>query len=99
MKEYILYNNLFDIYSNLLTKNEQATFKDYYQENLSLKEIAEYNKISRSAVQKTIKNVLEKLNSYEKNLRIYQKKCKLRKLLTIEDIDSLKKNLERIIEE
>ena len=65
MKEFVYYNNLFDIYGKLLTDKEQESFRDYYQEDLSLGEIAEIKNISRAAVQKTIKTVLEKLDYYE----------------------------------
>ena len=30
MKDFVYYNNLFDIYCDLLTENERNTFKDYY---------------------------------------------------------------------
>ena len=62
MEEFVYYNDLFDIYSDLLTDKEVSTFKDYYQEDLSLSEIADDRDISRSAVQKTVKTVLEKLD-------------------------------------
>ena len=63
MEEFVYYNNLFDVYGSLLTEKEQITFKDYYQEDLSLAEIANENNVSRAAVQKTIKNVLDKLKN------------------------------------
>ena len=57
MKDFVYYNNLFDIYGDLLTDNERDNFRDYYQEDLSLSEIAGEKNVSRSAIQKTIKNV------------------------------------------
>ena len=41
MKDFVYYNNLFDIYGELLTDNEKNSFRDYYQEDLSLSEIAD----------------------------------------------------------
>ena len=99
MKEFVYYNCLFDLYSELLTEKEQETFRDYYQEDLSLAEIAEENNISRTAVQKTIKNVLEKLNYYEDKLNIFHKNEKLRKILEINDVEEIKNVIEEILGE
>ena len=99
MEEFVYYNNLFDIYGSLLTEKEQDTFRDYYQEDLSLSEIAEENNVSRAAVQKTVKNVLEKLNYYEEILHLYDKNSKLRDLLSETDIDVIKSNIEKILSE
>ena len=52
MKDFVYYNNLYDIYSELLTDNERETFRDYYQEDLSLSEIADEKSVSRSAIQR-----------------------------------------------
>ena len=78
MEEFVYYNGLFDLYGSLLTEKEQDTFRDYYQEDLSLAEIAEENNVSRAAVQKTVKNVLEKLNYYEETLHMFETNKKLR---------------------
>lgn len=98
MKEFVYYNNLFDIYGELLTEKEQATFKDYYQEDLSLSEIALENNVSRTAVQKTVKNVLEKLNYYEEKLHILENNDKLRNLLEIQNLIELRKKIEEMLE-
>ena len=97
MEEFVYYNNLYDLYSELLTENEQNTFKDYYQEDFSLSEIANDRDISRSAVQKTLKNVLEKLDSYESKLHLYTKKEKINNLLELNNIDEIKKQIEEIL--
>ena len=81
MEEFVYYNNLFDIYGSLLTEKEQVTFRDYYQEDLSLSEIANENNVSRAAVQKTIKTVLDKLKYYEDMLHVYDKNVRLGNLL------------------
>ena len=31
MEDFVYYNNLFDVYSNLLTDKEKEAFRDYYQ--------------------------------------------------------------------
>ena len=99
MEEFVYYNNLYDIYGNLLTEKEQEAFHDYYQEDLSLSEIADNKNISRSAVQKMIKNVLEKLNYYEENLNIYKKNCQLSEVLKMDKIEDIKAKIEKIISE
>ncbi len=99
MEDFIYYNSLFDIYGSLLTEKEQENFKDYYQEDLSLSEIAENKNISRSAVQKTIKVVLEKLNYYEDNLNIYKKNEVLREILVSDNINDIRKKIEKILSE
>ena len=96
-EKYIYYNNLYDIYSNLLTDKERETFKDYYQEDLSLSEIADNNNISKSAVGKMVKTILEKLDNYESVLNIYTKKQQLQELLKEEEIDRIKNRLEKIL--
>ncbi len=97
MDKLVYYNNLYDIYSSLLTENEQTTFEDYYQEDLSLSEIATNNNVSRSAVQKTIKNVTEKLNYYEEKLSIYQKEQKLKEILSMTDLNEIKGTIEELL--
>ena len=96
MEEFVYYNGLFDLYGSLLTEKEQDTFRDYYQEDLSLAEIAEENNVSRAAVQKTVKNVLEKLNYYEETLHMFETNKKLRDLLSLDDIVIIKNNIEKI---
>lgn len=97
MEDFVYYNGLYDLYSELLTDNERSTFEDYYQEDFSLSEIAENRDISRSAVQKTIKNVLEKLDNYESKLHMFDTNKKLSNLLEKDDIDSVKKGIEEIL--
>ena len=96
-EKYIYYNNLFDIYSELLTDKEKETFSLYYQEDLSLSEIADNNNISKSAVGKMVKTILEKLDNYEKILKIYNTKKQLLILLQEEEIEKLKNKLKKIL--
>ena len=50
-------NQLFDYYHSLLTANEQDIFQKYYEEDLTLQEIADEGQISKSAISKTLKTV------------------------------------------
>ena len=97
MKEFVYYNNLFDIYGKLLTDKEQESFRDYYQEDLSLGEIAEIKNISRAAVQKTIKTVLEKLDYYEDILNIYKKNIKLKEVYDMSNDEEINNKIEEIL--
>ena len=99
MEEFVYYNNLIDIYGSLLTEKEQVTFRDYYQEDLTLSEIANENNVSRAAVQKTIKTVLDKLKYYEDMLHIYDKNVRLREILNQNDINLVKNEIEKILSE
>lgn len=40
-EEYIYYNALFDIYGNLLNERESEIYRLFYEEDLSLQEIAD----------------------------------------------------------
>ncbi len=99
MEDFVYYNNLFDIYGELLTEKEKIAFEDYYQEDLSLGEIAINKNISRSAVQKMLKNVLEKLNYYEDKLGIYKKNCQLNEVLRMNKVEDIKAKIEDILSE
>ena len=97
MEDLVYYNELFLIYSSLLTENEINSFKDYYFEDLSLSEIAENKGISRAAVQKTIKNVIDKLISFEDKLHIYENNNKLKDLLDEDDINKIKEGINNLL--
>lgn len=70
IEETIKINRLLDIYGKLLTTSQFEIMTDYYQYNLSLGEISDNRKISRTAVQDTIKNASKKLTNYEEKLGI-----------------------------
>ncbi len=98
MENFIYYNDLFDIYGELLTEKEKDNFRDYYQEDLSLSEIADEKKVSRSAIQKTIKNVIDKLNTYESLLHIYEKNSKIIEVLNGNNLEEIKEKVKEILE-
>lgn len=94
-REYL--NSLFDIYKELLTSIEQETFISYYEEDLSLSEIAENRHISKSSVGKTLSLVEEKLQVYEQKLKILKIKKDLENLLVEEDITKIKEKIHSIL--
>lgn len=96
MDKVIYLTNLFDYYGELLTDKQQAYFKDYYFNNLTLSEIAENEDVSRNAVHKQIKDAENKLLHYEKVLKQYQNSQKIKEL--IKDINpEIKKQIEELL--
>ncbi len=98
MEEMLIYTKLFDCYGELLTEKESDVFKDYYFENLSMQEIADNNKVSKSAIHKTLQTAIEKLDFYEKILKINKKNELLSNILDEENIDEIKEKIKSIIE-
>ncbi|MGN1323382.1 MAG: YlxM family DNA-binding protein [Bacilli bacterium] len=86
MEEIIYYSALFDYYQNLLTDVQRKYFEDYYFNNLSLQEIADSYEVSRNAISKTLKEIKEKLDYYESNLKLLGNNKKIRELLSEEDL-------------
>ena len=74
--------NLYIIYNDLLTINQNNYFKSYYFEDLSLSEIAENYNVSKTLIGKTLKQVENKLIDLENSLKINNI---LNKLETIKD--------------
>ena len=99
MNKVLYYNELFSYYKELLTKKEQEVFSLYYEENLSMGEIAQIKNISRSAIGFKIKKVEEKLDNYEKILKKSEIFHKLQKIISKIDDNLIKLELEKIIEE
>ncbi len=64
---------LFDAYGSLLTSDQQNMFDLYYNEDLSLAEIAEHTGLSRQGVRYAIKHAEESLINYEKKLSLSKK--------------------------
>lgn len=97
MDKFIYYNNLFSLYQKLLTPKERLIFSLYYEENLSMGEIADIKGISRSAVGKTIKIVTTKLDNYEENLGIYKQREKIIKIKDSTKDDNTRILLEKLL--
>ncbi|KAB3531412.1 YlxM family DNA-binding protein [Alkaliphilus serpentinus] len=63
---------LFDFYNQLLTERQRDMIDLYYNQDLSLGEIAETFDISRQAVYDTIKRTEKILYQYEEKLKLIQ---------------------------
>jgi len=67
-------NDLYDLYEPLLTTKQKEYFELYYQEDLSLSEIADNYGISRTAVFDNIKRTEKALAAYEDKLHVLKKR-------------------------
>ncbi len=73
LKERTYYNNLLDIYGELLSSKQRSILRDDLCMDLSMSEIADNNKITRAAVNDAIQKAKSKLDFYESKLKIYEK--------------------------
>ena len=94
-QEYIIM--LYDYYGELFSDKQKKYFEDYYFDNLSLSEIALNDQISRNAVHKGIKSVVNKLYEYEDKLKLYDKEKKMKLLIDKIDNQKLKKEFEELL--
>jgi len=88
-------NELYDAYEALLTPKQKLCFELYYQEDLSLAEIAVQSNVSRNAIFDSIKRTEKVLENYEEKLQLISKRVTREQLLekleqNVKD-DSLKK--------
>ena len=95
MEDLVYISVLYDCYNKLLTSKQREYFEDYYFNNLTLSEIGENNDVSRNAVHKQIKEVVQKLYNYEELLKLV-----LKKQLILDKIKDkrIKEELKEIIE-
>ena len=77
---------LFDYYGELLNEKQRSIYEDTVAEDMSLSEIGDAEGISRQAVSETLQRCDEKLEQYEKSLRLIARTDNIRRCL--EDINS-----------
>lgn len=96
MEEVFYFNELYDLYGNLLTEKQKNYFEDYYFQNLSLGEMAENYEVSRNAIFKQVHVVTRKLQEVEERLGFYKKIKELKSMAEeISDI-SIKEKIEQL---
>ena len=97
MEEVLYFNELYDLYSGLLTQKQRDYFEDYYFNNLSFSEMAENYHVSRNAIFKQIHIVTSKLKEYEEILKLLEKKKKIEEIILNVDDEIIKNKLEELI--
>ena len=73
MENNVKISILLEIYGNLLTEKQRALLENYYNNDLSLSEIAENEQITRQAVRDNLKKGENKLFEYEEKLGFMKK--------------------------
>ena len=87
MEKNIMISILCDIYGSLLTDKQKDVLDLYYNDNLSLSEIAEEIGITRQAVRDSIVKAEKKLYSFEDNLGLMEKIKKQKEI--VEDLNKI----------
>ena len=91
MEEKIKISMLLQIYGKLLTQKQYEFMDYYYNEDLSLSEIAENQNITRHAVREILAKSKNKLEEYEEKVMIYSKVKQINSILDkLEEKESLK---------
>ena len=97
MEDVVYYNELYDLYGELLTDKQRKYFEDYYFDNLSFSEMAEDYDVSRNAAFKQVHIVMDKLDELEKKLHLLYKKKKIISIIDSTNDENMKKKLEELI--
>ena len=73
MEKNVKIGILLDIYGKLLTEKQKCLLEDYYNNDLSLSEIAENEGITRQAVRDNLKKGENNILEYEEKLELMKK--------------------------
>ena len=96
MEKNVKISMLLDTYGKLLTEKQYKLLDDYYNNDLSLSEIAENEEITRQAVRDNLKKGENNLFEYEEKLgfmkKILEQEEKITKVLS--EIEKLEANIE-----
>ena len=85
---------LLDFYGDMLTEKQRDVVELYYNEDLSLAEIASHSGITRQGVRDSIKRAESQLLDYEEHLRLAARFRRIQECL--DEITGLAKDIERI---
>ncbi len=72
LEERDYYNNLLDIYGDLLSKTQKKILYEAFSLDISYSELAIQYNVSRSAINDAIQKGKDKLDKFEKDLKIYE---------------------------
>lgn len=101
MEKNIHISMLLEIYGKLLTKKQYDVIDLYYNQNLSLSEIAEDENITRQGVRKNLVDAETKLFDYEEKMQILKQKLQRNEIIEnlikeTEDV-SFKEKLQKLL--
>ena len=85
---------LLDFYGDMLTEKQRDVVELYYNEDLSLAEIASHSGITRQGVRDSIKRAESQLLDYEERLRLADRFRRIQQRL--DEITDLAKDIEQI---
>lgn len=89
---------LYDFYGELFSSKQREYFESYYFDNLSLQEISDNLNISRNAIHKGIKSMVNKLYFYEDVLKLYEKNQKLNEIIREIENKDIREKLRCVLE-
>lgn len=96
MEKNVKISMLLDIYGKLLTEKQYKLLDDYYNNDLSLSEIAENEEITRQAVRDNLKKGENNLFEYEEKLgfmkKIIEQEENVQKAISV--IEKIEKDIE-----
>ena len=94
MEKNVKISILLDIYGKMLTEKQYSLLDDYYNNDLSLSEIAENENITRQAVRDNLKKGENNLFEYEEKLGFMKKTIEQEEKVEniISEIELLEKN-------
>ena len=83
MEKLVQVARLFDTYGSLLNEKQRDVINCYYNEDLSLNEIAQNNNKSKQAISDMIQRSVDKLFEFENELSLLKKKDDLKDNLSL----------------
>ncbi len=104
MEKKVRQGDLYDFYGELLNDHQKKIFESYVFEDLSLKEIAEEEGISRQGVSDLLHRCTDTLEEYESKLHLLERFVSIRKIIdeisdrTTEDMTEIRSLLDDISE-
>ena len=73
LEDNLKFSLLTEFYGNLLTEKQRSILKDYFDNNISVSEIAKINNTTRQAVNDIIQRTSKVLLDYEEKLKLLSK--------------------------